>query len=97
MIWRRIHTDQGDWEVRVFAVEPDRDHYREEILEFTPVEATRPPRRLAIGRANLDEFDDEALASCFRQARPIAGDYYGRPGKRMADVPLDRPLFRTEM
>lgn len=34
----------------------------------------------------LGEMDDPELRSALRQARPIGGDVYGRPGKRMGDA-----------
>jgi hypothetical protein len=31
-------------------------------------------------------MDEAGLRSAFLQARPIGGDFYGRPGKRMPDA-----------
>jgi hypothetical protein len=31
-------------------------------------------------------MDEAALKSAYLRARPIGGDYYGRPGKRMSDM-----------
>ena len=80
MLWRTLHADGIEWEVGVVSVED------EEMLEFRPKEATRPPRRLAIEKGSLDSMDDAALRSAYTRARPIGGDYYGRPGKRMSDI-----------
>lgn len=84
-MWPTIHAEGIDWEVRVIAgVGEQADG--EEIIEFRPTEQIRPPRRLAIRAGAIDTGDDEALRSAFVQARPIGGDHYGRPGKRMSDV-----------
>ncbi len=80
MLWRTLHADDCDWEVGVVSSE------EEEIIEFRPKEATRPPRRLAVPPGTLEGMDDEALKSAYTRARPIGGDYYGRPGKRMSDM-----------
>jgi hypothetical protein len=80
MLWRTLHADDCDWEVGVVSNED------EEIIEFRPKEATRPLRRLAIEKGAFDSMDDDALRSAYARARPIAGDYYGRPGKRMSDM-----------
>jgi hypothetical protein len=31
-------------------------------------------------------MDADALSAAFAQARPLGGDHYGRPGKRMDDA-----------
>jgi hypothetical protein len=80
MLWRTLHADGIDWEVSVVSSEG------EEIIEFRPKEATRPPRRLAVPKGALDKMDDAALKAAYTQARPIGGDFYGRPGKRMPDI-----------
>lgn len=80
MLWRTLQADDCEWEVGVVSSED------EEIIEFRPKEATRPPRRLAVARGALDKMDDNALKSAYTRARPIGGDYYGRPGKRMSDI-----------
>jgi hypothetical protein len=41
---------------------------------------------VAIPKGSLANMDDAALKSAYTRARPIGGDYYGRPGKRMSDV-----------
>jgi len=80
MLWRTLHADDCEWEVGIVSSED------EEILEFRPKQATRPPRRLAIEKGALEKMDDDALRSAYTRARPIGADYYGRPGKRMSDM-----------
>jgi hypothetical protein len=80
MLWRTLHADDCDWEVSVVTSEG------EEVIEFRPKEPTRPPRRLAVQPGALDKMDDDALRAAYTRARPIGGDYYGRPGKRMSDM-----------
>jgi len=81
-MWRKIEAEGCTWEVRAISLEGEA----EDVLEFRPLEATRPPRRLAVATDALDAMSDEDLHSAFLQARPIGGDFYGRPGKRMTDV-----------
>jgi len=85
MIWRTLDADGCTWEVR--AVTEPEGATNGELLEFRPLEITRPPRRIALQHSALAELDDDALRNAFQQARPIGGDHYGRPGKRMQDVP----------
>jgi hypothetical protein len=80
MPWRTLHADGCDWEVGVVSSGD------EDIIEFRPTQPTRPLRRLAIPKGTLASMDDAALKSAFTLARPIGGDYYGRPGKRMPDM-----------
>ena len=80
MLWRTLQADGCDWEVGVVSSED------EEIVEFRPKEATRPPRRIAIEKGSFADMDDAALMSAYTRARPIGADYYGRPGKRMSDI-----------
>ncbi|MBI4409991.1 MAG: hypothetical protein HY561_09810 [Gemmatimonadetes bacterium] len=82
-MWRRICADGCEWEVRVL---PRESPAGLEILEFRALDGLRPPRRLAVPLGLLERMDELALAVAYRQARPIGGDYYGRPGKRMPDV-----------
>lgn len=63
----------------------DADELSDEILEFRPVEGAFQPRRTVVPSGALDRMDDSELVSAFRRSRPIGGDYFGRPGKRMAD------------
>ena len=84
-MWRTIEADGCVWEVRAvhnpdLGTDPGR-----ELLEFRPRDGNRPPRRV-IGSTSLDAMDETQLRSAFVQARPIGGDHYGRPGKRMSDT-----------
>lgn len=88
-MWRRIEADGCVWEIRATAATPDlgtESAGAEEILEFRPLDGVRPPRRLVVAAGALGGMNDDALQSAYRQARPIGGDFYGRPGKRMQDV-----------
>ena len=80
MLWRTLKADGCEWEVSVVSTGD------EEVIEFRPKEATRPPRRLAIPKGTLEGMTDAALKSAYTRARPIGGDFYGRPGKRMTDM-----------
>jgi len=83
-MWRTLEADGCTWEVRILSSEgQDPDH---DVLEFRPREATRPPRRFVMKRSDLDQMTEEALRAAYLQARPIGGDFYGRPGKRMPDA-----------
>ncbi len=83
-IWPTFEADGCTWEVRVVA---GTDAYEgNDILEFTPNDGTRPVRRLAITPGESVGMGQAELQSAYRRARPIGGDYYGRPGKRMPDV-----------
>lgn len=84
-MWPTIHAEGSEWEVRVVAGTAEGAAH-EDIIEFLPREQTRPPRRLAVRPGTIDTTDEGALLSAFAQARPIGGDHYGRPGKRMSDV-----------
>ena len=83
-IWPTIDADGCTWQVRVIS-DPDGDA-ASDIIEFTPDDRTRPVRRLAIARREDEDLGESELRNAFRQARPIGGDYYGRPGKRMPDA-----------
>lgn len=85
MMWRTLDADGCTWEVR--AVTEPEGKTNGEFLEFRPLDVTHPPRRIALQNRSLAEMDEDALRSAFQQARPIGGDHYGRPGKRMGDVP----------
>lgn len=82
MAWRRIQAEGCEWEVRAIASEAAGG----EVLEFQPLEKTRPIRRLAVAADTLATMDDAALHAAFVQARPIGAEHYGRPGKRMTDM-----------
>jgi hypothetical protein len=87
MEWKHITVDGVQWEVRAVSSElPGGGNGDEELLEFRSREATMPPRRVTIRRGALAGISEDDLRSAFLQARPIGGDYYGRPGKRMPDV-----------
>ena len=90
MSWRRVRADDCDWEVRAIAADVEAQATGatepEEILEFSPVDAIRPPRRTLITAGTLPSMSETELLAAYRRARPIGGDYYGRPGKRMPDV-----------
>ena len=83
-IWPTIDADGCTWQVRVIS-DPDGDAGND-IIEFTPDDRTRPVRRIAIVRGEDDDLGEAELRNAFRQARPIGGDFYGRPGKRMPDA-----------
>ena len=87
-MWRTIVADGETWEIRVIASESEQDDH--DILEFRVQEkvATRPPRRFAIARGSAEKMSDDQLRAAYVQARPIGGDFYGRPGKKMSDTSL---------
>lgn len=86
--WRRISEDGAEWEVRLVpgpgglnaGVEEEQ-----EILEFVCVSGPRKPRRVAVRTGSLADMTGDDLRRAYVQARPIGGDHYGRPGKRMTD------------
>lgn len=86
--WRRIQEEGTEWEVRVEpgSERTDASDEEGEVLEFVCVEGTRKSRRLAVARGAVTDMDAEALRRAFRQARPIGGDHYGRPGKPPSDA-----------
>jgi hypothetical protein len=89
MNWRTLKADGCEWEIRATASGTDVEDQREgarEILEFTPIGQARPPRRIEIPAGALASLSDEDLVKAYRSARPIGGDFYGRPGKRMPDA-----------
>lgn len=83
-MWKTIEADGFVWEVRTVVMPPDEG--AGELLEFRTSHGNQPPRRLAVDEGALDGMDEEALRAAYRQARPIGGDHYGRPGKRMSDA-----------
>ena len=89
-MWRRIEADGCAWEARVIAGggagASIADDGGGDVLEFRPLDGLRPPRRVAIPAGELARMDERALHAAFRRARPIGGDHYGRPGKRMEDA-----------
>jgi hypothetical protein len=82
-MWRQIEAEGVRWEVRAIA---DSEAPEEEILEFRPVAGSQQPRRTTVAAGALEGMDETALVSAFRRSRPIGGDYYGRPGKKMSDT-----------
>lgn len=86
--WRTLVADGCEWQVRaVPRAAEGQEEGSADVLEFSTGEGTRPPRRLAVPKGALVEMDDQALRAAYLQARPIGGDYYGRPGKKMSDMP----------
>ena len=86
-MWKTIEADGCTWEVYALVNPPDTGGAPgEEVLEFRTQEANRPPRRVVVVAGSLDEMDDVALRAAYMRARPIGGDHYGRPGKRMPDA-----------
>ncbi len=85
-MWRRFKAEGTEWEVRVVPDEGGVETTEPaEVLEFRSSDPNRPPRRLYVTGAEARAMDEEQLRSALRQARPIGGDFYGRPGKRMPD------------
>lgn len=88
--WRRIEEDGAEWEARMVAgpqQSDSRDSDDDETLEFVCVDGSRQARRIAVAPGAFGEMDEASLRRAYRQARPIGGDHYGRPGKRMNDTP----------
>jgi hypothetical protein len=87
MKWKTLDADGCTWEVRSVINSPDTGAAEgEEVLEFTTAEANMPPRRVVVSAGSFESMDETALRSAYLRARPIGGDHYGRPGKRMTDV-----------
>lgn len=88
--WRRINQEGAEWEARTVSgpaqTDPGHQGDEEEILEFVCLDQPRQTRRLAVRPGSLAQMSDEQLHRAFVQARPIGGDHYGRPGKRMDDI-----------
>ncbi len=87
--WRRIHEDGTEWEARIVpAPRQTEQELRadEELLEFVCVDGSRKPRQVAVPGGAYRDMDDDALHRAFVKARPIGGDFYGRPGKHMNDM-----------
>lgn len=88
-VWRHIHADGCEWEVRASVREDlhaDDGGAVEDVLEFRCLDAIRPARRIAVPSGALSRMGDAELLAAYRKARPIGGDHYGRPGKRMEDI-----------
>lgn len=88
MKWKTLDADGCTWEVRSIVNSPDTGAApHEEVLEFRTTEANMPPRRIVVDAGSLKDMDEAALRAAYLRARPIGGDHYGRPGKRMSDAP----------
>lgn len=88
--WRRLEADGAEWEIRIVPGSDGREASQrtdQEVIEFVCVDGTRRPRQVAVPANALAGMDDRTLQSAYRRARPIGGDHYGRPGKRVDDVP----------
>ena len=86
-MWRTIDADGCTWDVRAVVNTADADHSQDQqVLEFSTKEANRPPRRIVVAAGSLEQMDETALRNAYLQARPIGGDHYGRPGKKMSDA-----------
>jgi hypothetical protein len=87
--WRRIESDGAEWEARAIPgpgkVDPQREG-DDDLLEFVCVDGSRKSRQVVVPSGSYSDMDDAALRRAFRQARPIGGDHYGRPGKHMNDT-----------
>jgi hypothetical protein len=83
MSWRTIEAEGRTWQVRAVSSSPETGV--SDVLEFTSGTEV-PPRRLAVPTGSLGDMDADALSAAFAQARPLGGDHYGRPGKRMDDA-----------
>jgi hypothetical protein len=83
MSWRTIEAEGRTWQVRAVSSSPEAGVA--DVLEFTSGNDV-PPRRLAVPVGALADMDALALTAAFAQARPLGGDHYGRPGKRMDDA-----------
>ncbi|MEX1183554.1 MAG: hypothetical protein WEF86_10005 [Gemmatimonadota bacterium] len=87
-MWRTIDADGCTWEVYALVNPADAGAGAGgDLLEFRTQQANRPPRRLVVAAGSLAAMDDTALRAAYLKARPIGGDHYGRPGKRMEDAP----------
>ena len=83
--WRRIKADGTEWEVRIIS-EAEGGSRERDIIEFRALDGSAQPRRTAVEKNQLDALTDADLAAVYRRAAPIAGDFYGRPGKTMPDA-----------
>jgi hypothetical protein len=85
--WRTVEADGCVWQVRS-VVSPDMGVDRgQAVLEFVAESGNIPPRRVVVDSDALANMDEAALRSAYLKALPIGGDHYGRPGKRMTDLP----------
>lgn len=86
MTWRTIEAEGARWEVRAVAADPTGETMHDDMLEFRAVGGNLPPRRVAVPSGTLEGMDEHALSAAFAKARPLGGDFYGRPGKTMTDA-----------
>jgi hypothetical protein len=84
--WRSIEADGCTWQVRMLSNPDAGTGAGSQVLEFQAEDGNRPPRRLVLDEGSLDRLDDGQLRTAYMKARPIGGDHYGRPGKRMSDA-----------
>lgn len=86
--WRRFTQDGAEWEARVVpgSERTDASGGEGEVVEFVCVDGSRKSRRLAVPEGSIADMDEAALRRVYRQARPIGGDHYGRPGKPASDT-----------
>jgi hypothetical protein len=87
MQWKTIEADGCTWDVRSVASPADMGMtVADELLEFATSAVNMPPRRILVPAGSLAAMDEAALRLAYLKARPIGGDHYGRPGKRMGDT-----------
>lgn len=86
MNWRTIEAEGQHWEVRAVSTDATGEGTQDDLLEFRTREGIHPPRRVAVKAGELANMDDDALSAAFARARPLGGDFYGRPGKHMTDA-----------
>lgn len=87
-MWQRISMDGCEWEVCAIPRpdgQTDEEAAQREVLEFRPLDGMRRPRQLAVPEGSLARMDERMLQSAYVKSRPVGGDHYGRPGKRMTD------------
>lgn len=86
MKWKTLDADGCTWDVRSVNPPDTGSAADEDVLEFATANANMPSRRIVVEAGALQHMDEAALRSAYLRARPIGGDHYGRPGKRMADA-----------
>ena len=87
MKWKTLEADGCTWEVRSVSSAAETGlESGGDVLEFRTTNVNMPPRRLVVESGALEQMDADALRAAYLQARPIGGDHYGRPGKRMTDA-----------
>lgn len=87
MKWKTIDADGCTWEVRSVVNSPGTGvPSDEDVLEFRTTDVNMPPRRVIVPAGTLEHMDEDSLRAAYLRARPIGGDHYGRPGKRMTDA-----------